>query len=64
MRQHRLCYLVYRVVPDSGIYEMIPGFILATLAIVVVSLITPEPKAEIVDTFDNAEKAYHTEMQK
>lgn len=53
-----------RVVPDSGIYEMIPGFILATLAIVVVSLITPEPKAEIVDTFDNAEKAYHTEMQK
>lgn len=53
-----------RVVPDSGIYEMIPGFILATLAIIVVSLITPEPKAEIVDTFDNAEKAYHTEMQK
>lgn len=53
-----------RVVPDSGIYEMIPGFILATLAIVVVSLITPEPKAEIVETFDNAEKAYHTEMQK
>lgn len=53
-----------KVVPDSGIYEMIPGFILATLAIVVVSLITPEPKAEIVDTFDNAEKAYHTEMQK
>lgn len=53
-----------RIVPDSGIYEMIPGFILATLAIVVVSLITPEPKAEIVDTFDNAEKAYHTEMQK
>lgn len=53
-----------RVVPDSGIYEMIPGFILATLAIIVVSLITPEPKAEIVETFDNAEKAYHTEMQK
>lgn len=53
-----------RIVPDSGIYEMIPGFILATLAIIVVSLITPEPKAEIVETFDNAEKAYHTEMQK
>ncbi|QIM62328.1 sodium/proline symporter [Pasteurellaceae bacterium Orientalotternb1] len=52
------------LVPNSGIYEMIPGFILATIAIVVVSFITPEPKAEIIETFDNAEKAYHTEMQK
>ncbi|KAE9541528.1 sodium/proline symporter PutP [Ursidibacter maritimus] len=52
------------VVPNSGIYEMIPGFILATIAIVVVSLITPAPKATITDTFDKAEKAYHSEMSK
>ncbi|MGX3022144.1 sodium/proline symporter PutP [Ursidibacter sp. B-7004-1] len=52
------------VVPNSGIYEMIPGFILATIAIVVVSLITPAPKATITETFDKAEKAYHSEMSK
>ncbi|QLB20974.1 sodium/proline symporter [Vespertiliibacter pulmonis] len=51
-------------VPNSGIYEMIPGFILATLAIVVVSLITPAPKLEIVETFEKAEKAYYSEMNK
>ncbi|MEG9499195.1 sodium:solute symporter family transporter, partial [Mannheimia indoligenes] len=52
------------IVPNSGIYEMIPGFILAMIAIVVVSLITPEPRKEIVATFENAEKAYETEMSK
>lgn len=52
------------IVPNSGIYEMIPGFILAIIAIVVVSLITPEPRQEIVATFENAEKAYETEMSK
>ncbi|WP_386687730.1 MULTISPECIES: sodium/proline symporter PutP [unclassified Lonepinella] len=51
------------LVPNSGIYEMIPGFICATIAILVVSLITPAPKAEIAETFDKAEKAYHKEMQ-
>lgn len=50
------------VVPNSGIYEMIPGFILATLAIGLVSLITPAPRAEVVETFEKADKAYHTEM--
>ncbi|MGX3014400.1 sodium/proline symporter PutP [Ursidibacter arcticus] len=52
------------VVPNSGIYEMIPGFILATIAIVIVSLITPAPKEAITETFDKAEKAYHSEMSK
>ncbi|MGX2973832.1 sodium/proline symporter PutP [Ursidibacter arcticus] len=52
------------VVPNSGIYEMIPGFILATIAIVIVSLITPAPKGAITETFDKAEKAYHSEMSK
>ncbi|MGX2955767.1 sodium/proline symporter PutP [Ursidibacter arcticus] len=52
------------VVPNSGIYEMIPGFTLATIAIVIVSLITPAPKEAITETFDKAEKAYHSEMSK
>ena len=51
-------------VPNSGIYEMIPGFILAMIAVVVVSLITPAPREEIIDTFDKAEKAYQDAMTK
>ncbi len=34
------------------LYEIIPGFILATIAIVVVSLVTPEPSREIQAGFD------------
>lgn len=52
------------LVPNSGIYEMIPGFILAFIAIIVVSLITPAPRAELVETFEKAEKAYEEAMQK
>ncbi|MDH2998539.1 sodium:proline symporter [Pasteurellaceae bacterium LFhippo2] len=50
------------LVPDSGIYEMIPGFILAFIAVVVVSLITPAPRADVVETFEKADKAYKDEM--
>ncbi|QIW15939.1 sodium/proline symporter [Pasteurellaceae bacterium RH1A] len=46
------------LVPNSGIYEMIPGFILAMVAIVVVSLITPAPVAQVVETFEAADRAY------
>lgn len=34
------------------LYEIVPGFILATIAIYVVSMITPEPSQEIQDEFD------------
>ena len=34
------------------IYELLPAFILASVAIVVVSLITAEPQKEIYDEFD------------
>jgi sodium/proline symporter len=37
------------------IYEIVPGFILATIAIIAVSMATPEPEAEIVETFSEAE---------
>ena len=39
-----------------GLYEIIPGFILATLAIVVVSLITEEPEAAVQAQFDDVER--------
>jgi sodium/proline symporter len=39
------------------IYEIVPGFILATIAIIVVSLLTPEPEKEIQDMFVEAENS-------
>lgn len=39
------------------IYEIVPGFILSTIAIIVVSLVTAEPKKEITDLFDEVESS-------
>lgn len=39
-----------------GLYEILPGFVFATLAIVVVSLLTPKPSASILKTFDEVER--------
>src|SRR5690606_17092035 len=41
-----------------GLYEIIPGFILASLTIWVVSLMGKEPSADIQQCFDADEKAY------
>ena len=50
------------VIPETSewfnVYEMIPGFILASLAIIVVSLLSAEPENEVKETFEKAEKAY------
>lgn len=39
------------------IYEIVPGFILATIAIIAVSLATPAPSNELTDTFLKAENS-------
>ena len=39
-----------------GIYELFPAFVLSCLAILVVSLLTPAPSAEIQREFDLARK--------
>ena len=44
-----------------GVYEMIPAFALATLAVIVFSLISGKPSQEIVDTFHKADAAYKDE---
>lgn len=44
----------------TAVYEMIPGFILATIAIIIVSLITPAPRKEIVERFEKADAEYHS----
>ena len=50
------------VIPKTSewfnVYEMIPGFTLASLAIIVVSLLSAEPENEVKETFEKAEKAY------
>lgn len=44
-------------------YSMIPGFISAMIAIVVISLVTPSPSQAVMETFELADKAYRTELQ-
>jgi sodium/proline symporter len=39
------------------VYEIVPGFLLATIAIIAVSLLTPEPEKEIQDMFTEAENS-------
>ena len=50
--------VVWKEFIGLGLYEIIPGFILATLAIVVFSLLDKEPNAAIQQRFDVAEKEY------
>ncbi len=42
----------------ASVYEMIPAFSLATIAVIVVSLLSPKPERHILDTFEQADKAY------
>ncbi len=49
----------YLIAPMGGIlaiYELLPAFIIACVAIVVVSLLTKAPEKEIQDTFEQAKK--------
>lgn len=41
-------FLIY----DTGMYELLPGFILAFITMIVVSLLTEEPTQEMYDEFD------------
>ena len=41
---------------STGIYEIIPGFILGLIAAVVVSMVTPAPSKEVEELFDEAAK--------
>ena len=55
----------YVFAPITGIYEIIPGFILSLIVAIVVSLLTKAPSKEITDTFDEVSKmTYKEELQK
>lgn len=50
----------YLIAPLGGvwaIYELLPAFLCATVAIVVVSLLTPKPNAEVLSGFEAAKQA-------
>ncbi|WP_179998567.1 sodium/proline symporter PutP [Acinetobacter sp. YH12239] len=43
---------------DTGIYEIIPGFICSLIAIIVVSLLGKQPNSDVTDRFDEADRLY------
>ena len=45
-------YVIAKLGGVFAIYELLPAFILASIAIVVVSLLTKAPEKEIVDDFE------------
>jgi sodium/proline symporter len=45
---------------SSVVYEIIPGFIVCSLAVVIVSLLTAEPTSDLQETFDDMEKVIHS----
>lgn len=48
--------LWYAFLTSTGIYELLPGFVLGLIAAVVVTLCTNEPSKEVYELFDKAEK--------
>ncbi|WP_434456772.1 sodium/proline symporter PutP [Stutzerimonas urumqiensis] len=51
--------VVWKEFIGLGLYEIIPGFILASLAILIVSRMGPAPSTTIVERFEAAEADYH-----
>ncbi len=48
---------------DTGLYEIVPGFILSFISIVIVSLMGKTPEQEVIDRFEHAEQIYNREMK-
>lgn len=47
---------------DTGLYEIIPGFILSFISIIVVSLLGKAPEQEVIERFEKADAFYKSEM--
>jgi sodium/proline symporter len=50
--------VVYKQIDTIGLYEIVPGVILATIAIVVATLLSPPPSSTIEETFDEVANSY------
>ena len=44
------------VVANTGVYEIVPGFIISLVVGMVVSLLTKAPEKEVVELFDDVKK--------
>ena len=56
-----LVVILWKNIPifaDTKIYEIIPGFISAMIAIIVFSLITRAPEQDVVERFEHADRVY------
>ncbi len=53
-----LTVLIWKQFAWFGLYEIVPGFILSTLAIYIVSLLDAPPSKEITDEFDEAQRMH------
>lgn len=53
-----LTVVLYKQIDTIGLYEIIPGVILATIAIVIATLLSPPPSATIEATFDEVANSY------
>ena len=49
--------LIWKQFEFLGLYEIIPGFIFALIAIYVFSLMSPEPDRELIDTFERVNRS-------
>jgi sodium/proline symporter len=57
-----LTVIVWKQFGWLGLYEIIPGFVFATLAIVVFSLLDKAPSKAMLDRFAEAEQEFQTPM--
>jgi len=51
-----LTVLIWKQLNLFGLYEIVPGFIFALIAIYVVSMLTPPPEKSMVAVFEKTEK--------
>ena len=49
-------YLIKPIGGVFGVYELLPAFIVSIAVIVVVSLLTKQPSAEIIEEFEKVRK--------
>ena len=55
-----LTVIVWKQFGWLGLYEIIPGFVFATLAIVLFSLLDKAPSKAMLERFDDAEREFQT----
>jgi len=52
-----LTTIIFRIL-NTGLYEIVPGFIVATIAVIFFSVITKGPDSEVAKSFDAVKKQY------